>query len=410
MKGAVQNMSKPVFEKLSKASRNLVDICKALKQSGCIIEDRHWETLIDQKVVEVFTSNKKNQVDRALDFLALSDTETHDILLEHAETMSESCTLQKDGIHYDCLFVVIPVVVWTRFQIPSPALSLNTQTALVNLLKKHISASSVEIAIHPHLCSVEQMPKSFDQTHLWCNALARQALNLPVTPLSTPKPLTEDLSMLADTRYIMAAFCVAQNQPIFKWQQASEHFAEQRQRCLQPWQEEALPLFRELLPACGLEFPLPDAFYIGNREADKRIRYAALTASIQWLQNTLNIPAESFRATIAGIGEEQVKEYRIGFTFLDSHQVIYGCMWPLFSEEQEETIPETITESAQVLYIVEQLQANGIKHIICINDMLKPGLHEETDEPLFPNPSGELTYISAPDDFDDIDISSEQFH
>ena len=403
-------MSKTAFTKLSKASQVLIDACKALKQSGCIIEDRYWENLIDHKVVDIFNSNKKNQVDRALDFLASTDTETHDILLEHAETMSESCTLEKDGVYFDCLFIVIPVVAWTRFQIPSPTLNLKTQTALVNLLKKHISATSVEIAIHPQLCSVDQMPKSFDQTHLWCDALARQALNLPVNPLSSPKPPAEDAHMLADTRYIMAAFCVAQNQPIFKWQQASEHFAEQRQRCLQHWQEEALPLFRELLPACGLELPLPDAFYIGNREADKRIRFAALSASVQWLQNTLNIPAESFRATIAGIGEDQIKEYRIGFTFLDSHQVIYGCMWPLFSEEQEETIPETITESVQVLNIIEQLQDNGIKHIICINEMLKPGRHEETDEPLFPNPAGELTYISAPDDFDDADISSEQFH
>lgn len=84
-------------------------------------------------------------------------------------------------------------------------------------------------------------------------------------------------------------------------------------------------------------------------------------------------------------------------------------MWPLFSEEQED-IPESITESEQVIHIIEQLQANGIKHVICINDMLNPGKHEETDEPLFPNPAGELTYISAPDDFEDIDISSEQFH
>ena len=403
-------MSKPEFAKLSKASQALVDACMALKQSGCIIEDRHWENLIDQKVVDIFNSNKKNQIDRALDFLSSTDNETHDILLEHAETMSESCTLEKNGVIFDCLFVVIPVVAWTRFQIPSPALNLKTQAALVNLLKKHISATSVEIAIHPQLCSVDQMPKSFDQTHMWCNALARQALNLPVTPLSSAKPPVEDLSMLADTRYIMAAFCVAQNQPVFKWQEASEHFAEQRQRCLKPWQDEALPLFRELLPACGLELPLPDAFYICNREADKRIRYAALTASVQWLQNTLNIPAESFRATIAGTGEEQVKEYRIGFTFLDSHQVIYGCMWPLFSEEQEETAQESITESASVLNIIEQLQANGIKHIVCINEMLKPGMHEETDEPLFPSPDGEPTYISAPDDFDDADFSSEQFH
>lgn len=402
-------MSKPVFAKLSKASQDLVDTCKALKQSGCIIEDRYWENLIDQKVAEIFRSNKKNQIDRALDFLASTDNETHDILLEHAETMSESCVLEKDGTLYDCLFVVVPVVAWTRFQIPSPTLNQKTQTALIKLLKKHISAASVEIAIHPRLCSVEQMPKSFDQTYLWCDALARQALNLPVTPLSSPNPPAEDPPMLADTRYIMASFCVTQNRPVFKWQEASGHFSEQRQRCLAPWQQEALPLFRELLPACGLELTLPDAFYICNREADKRIRYAALSASVQWLQNTLDIPAESFRATIAGIGQNEVKEYRIGFTFLDSNQVIYGCMWPLFSEEQED-IPESITESEQVLHMIEQLQANGIKHVICINEILNPGKHEEAEEPLFPNPAGELTYISAPDDFEDIDLSGEQFH
>ncbi|NLY65745.1 MAG: DUF2863 family protein [Alcaligenaceae bacterium] len=403
-------MSKPAFAKLSPAGQDLVDTCKALKQSGCIIEDKYWEKLIDQKIVQIFNANKGNQIDRALDFLATTDTETHDILLEHAETMSESCVLEKNGIHYDCLFIVVPIVAWTRFQIPSPAINPKTQDQLIGLLKKHISATSVDIAIHPHLCSVDQMPKSFSEVHEWCDSLARQALQLPHRELSCADMPEEDLPMLADTRYIMAVFCTPQNQRVFKWQEAEEKFAEQRALCLTPWQNDALPVFRELLPACGLELRLPDAFYIGNREADKRIRFAALTASVQWLQNTLDIPAEAFRATIAACGDSQIKEYRIGFTFLDSHQVIYGCLWPLFSDELDDTQDEPIAETEPLQHIIEQLQENGIKHIICINEMLKPGAHEESEEPLFPNPAGELSYVSAPDDFDDMDFSGEQFH
>ena len=388
------NRKKPAS--LHASDQPLLDLCLALKQSGCIVEDRYWENLIQTALLDIFKQNRKKTVERLLDHLSDSDSETHDILLENAETLSESCEWVHDGVTYDCVFVAIPVIAWTRFEIPLPILDGTAQLALSKLLSQHIAASDVRMAIHPQILSVDQMPRSFTGVFQWMMAITGKVFGTQVRSGVPVDDQSEDMQLMSDSRFVLAALCTPKGQAVFRWQQVQGPFSEQRQACLDNWRTAATPLFQKLLPACGIELMLPDAFYIANRQADKRIRFAAITAATQWLQTVFDTTPDAFRATIALYQDEALREIRIGFTLLQSHEVIYGCLWPVFPDETEDQQLETINDFAQLNTLLDHLQNNGIRHITCLKEVLD-GSSDVSDEPLFPNPAGELMPVMMPD-------------
>ncbi len=392
------NRKKPA--NLHPSDQPLLDLCLALKQSGCIVEDRYWENQIQTALLDIFRQNRKKTVERLLDYLSDEDSETHDILLEHAETLSESCEWISEDVTYDCVFVAIPVIAWTRFEIPLPVLDAQTQESITQALKTHVAASNVRIAIHQQLLSVDQMPRSFTGVFQWMRAITGKVFG---TSLRSSVPVDEQpegMQLMSDSRFVLAAFCAPRSEPVFRWQQGEGPYSEQRKRCLENWRTAAEPLFQKLLPACGLELMLPDAFYIANRQADKRIRFAAITAAAQWLQTVFDTPPDGFRATVALYQESQLREIRIGFTLLQSHEVLYGCLWPVFPDEVENQQLETINDFAQLDVLFEHLQANGIRHITCLKEVLD-GSSDVSDEPLFPNPAGELMPVMMPETAED---------
>ena len=109
---------------------------------------------------------------------------------------------------------------------------------------------------------------------------------------------------------------------------------------------QAQPTLAALLPGCGFESLLPDAYYVSNREADRRVR--PLRAAISWLEGAVNLEASQLRAVVAG-GESRIDEYRIGFTARNSNDVYYGCVWPLYGREEDlpadEGQPDVVDET-----------------------------------------------------------------
>ena len=374
----------------------LLDLCLALKQSGCIVEDRHWESRIQAEILAIFQQNRKKTVERILDYLSESDSETHDILLEHAETLSESCEQTIDGMDCDCVLVAVPVIAWTRFEIPTPSLDSRQQQQLQALLQQHIAATQVRIALHPRVLSVDQMPRSFAGVYKWMDAIVARTFGTSAKPAMPAEEIAEDMQLMSDSRFVLAIFCTPRNQPVFRWQETGPAFSEQRAASLALWTEHATPLFHKLLPACGIELMLPDAFYIANRRADKRIRFAAITAAAQWLQTVFETSADAFRATVALYQDSQLREIRIGFTLLQSHEVIYGCLWPVFPDETDDQQLESLNDFSLLDQLLAHLQDNGIRHVTCLKEILD-GSGYVSDEPLFPNPAGELMPVMMPD-------------
>lgn len=147
-------------------------------------------------------------IEAALEVLYQHNAGAYEILVEQAETLSESLTLQKEGADHDVLLVVAPVVAWTRFSIPYGPIRLGLLDALKAQLHGHILAADVRLAMAPELYSVDQMPRSFSATRLWLNRLGAQALGLTLPRMPATDSATEVANLLADTRYVVAAVAV----------------------------------------------------------------------------------------------------------------------------------------------------------------------------------------------------------
>jgi hypothetical protein len=176
-----------------------------------------------------------------------------------------------------------------------------------------------------------------------------------------------------------------------------------------------------LLPGCGIELLLPEAYYVACREADKLIRPVSIRAAVHYLTNTLAIEPSDLRAVVAGFGEEsadgQIDEYRVGFTLRQTADVIYGIVWPLYGQEDEDGTPVEGLINAGISGIEEQkaplddilghLNEAGITHVKRHAEHFVAEYCDDCGAPLFADPAGELVHAEMPDD---TPSGGEHFH
>jgi hypothetical protein len=384
--------------RLTRDAERLVALSLALNGSGSRVEDRFWERELEGVLGKQLRTAQDATIESALEVLFQSNPGGYEILVEHAETLSECTVLEKNGQLFDVLLVVAPVVAWTRYVIPSGPVRADLLDALRAQLHGHVLAANTRLALAPELYSVDQMPRSFSATQQWLNQMGAQALELPVT--RAPKQEAEVANLLADTRYLVGAVAVPHDEPIFRWQEAGLGRAD-RDACLKQWAAQATPLFADLLPGCGFECLLPDAYYVSNREADRRVRPLSLRAAVTWLEGALSIAPDQIRAVIGGCGEIEIEEYRVGFTARNSNDVVYGCVWPLFGREDDHPDAPAQEEIATLL------RELGVTDIRRLPGLLPLEFCEDCGAPHFPNPVGEMVHAEPPEE---TPTASAHFH
>src|SRR5690606_26287926 len=171
-----------------------------------------------------------------------------------------------------------------------------------------------------------------------------------------------------------------------------------RAEALARWTEQVQPTLAGLLPGCGLECLLPDAYYVSNRDADRRVRPFAVKAALAWLETAASMPAGQLRGVIGACGTAGVEEYRISFTPRNRNDVLYGCVWPLYGREEEPSAdaetgaPDTAEEIAALL------KEHGVADIRRLPGLLPVEYCEDCGAPYFPNPLGEMVHPELPED------------
>jgi hypothetical protein len=236
------------------------------------------------------------------------------------------------------------------------------------------------------------------------------------------KPATkapETAPFLADTRYLLVAVLAPVGAPLFRWQVPANqaNFIAERGDALAQWRAQATPTITRLLPGCGIELLLPEAYYVACREADKLIRPVSIRAAVHYLTHTLTIEPAELRAVIAGFGEEtgdgQIDEYRVGFTLRQSPEVIYGIVWPLYGQEDEDGTPaEGLAgiagiAAAPIDDILTHLHAAGVTQIKRHSERYVAEFCDDCGAPLFADPQGELVHAEMPEDTPQ---GTEHFH
>jgi hypothetical protein len=417
--------SKDSSQKLSAESQRLISISQAIVQAASRIEERSWERQLDSHLQKLLKSNHQDTIDTTLNALFKEDLNAYDTLMEGVEAVSESSLMveQQDGVEttWQALLVAAPILAWTRFSIASGTIPPELMSTLAAHFSAHLLAEGTRMAIAPTLFAIDQLPRTHAETYAMTHKLAQAAhKGAALKPIAKP---AETAPFLADTRYLLIAVVAPLNAPLFRWQEAQyqSSFMTERANALEQWRSQATQNVARLLPGCGIELLLPEAYYVACREADKLIRPVSIRAAVHYLTNTLGVEASDLRAVIAGFGEEsadaQIDEYRVAFTLRQTADVIYGIVWPLYGQEDEDGTPvEGLThaaiaglpeQQAPLEEIMTHLNEAGITHIKRHNEHFVAEYCDDCGAPLFADPTGELVHAEMPEDTPE---GSEHFH
>jgi len=417
--------SKDSSHKLSAESQRLTSIAQAIVQAGSRIEERAWERHLDTHLQKLLKSGHQDTIDTTLNALFKDDLNAYDILMEGVEAVSESSVMveQHDGAEtsWQALLVAAPILAWTRFSIASGTIAPELASTLSAHFSAHLLAEGTRVAMAPTLFAIDQLPHSHAETYALTHKLAQAAYKgSALKPIAKPP---ETAPFLADTRYLLLAVVAPLGAPLFKWQepQYQSNFAAERANALEQWRTQATPNIARLLPGCGIELLLPEAYYVACREADKLIRPVSIRAAVHYLTNTLDVEASDLRAVIAGFGEEgsdgQIDEYRVAFTLRQTNDVIYGIVWPLYGQEDEDGTPvEGLLQAgiagieqnrAPLEEIIAHLNEAGITHIKRHSERFVAEYCDDCGAPLFADPTGELVHPEMPEDMPQ---GGEHFH
>ena len=417
--------SKDSSLKLSAESQRLASIAQAIVQAASRLEERAWERHLDVHLQKLLKSNHQDTIDTTLNALFKEDLNAYDTLMEGVEAVSESSIMveQHEGAEtsYQALLVAAPILAWTRFSIASGTIPGELLQTLSAHFAAHLLAEGTRMAMAPTLFAIDQLPRTHAETYAMTHKLAQAAhKGSAIKPIAKPP---ETAPFLADTRYLLIAVVAPLGAPLFRWQEPQHqlNFMGERAHALEQWRAQATDNVARLLPGCGIELLLPEAYYVACREADKLIRPVSIRAAVHYLTNTLAVEPSDLRAVIAGFGEEsadgQIDEYRVAFTLRQESEVIYGIVWPLYGQEDEDGTPVeglihagiagVADQKAPLEDILSHLNEAGVTHIKRHNERFVAEYCDDCGAPLFADPSGELVHAEMPDD---APAGNEHFH
>jgi len=381
---------------LPRETRQLMTLARCLSQSSSYLEDKYWRELLGQQVQRVLHNKKSLLLERALLRLQDGEPEAAENLLEQAQTQTESTRLEHDGQLWDVLLFSAPVLAWTRYQLPQGQTLAAAQLAeLTHVLQTHIAAPGTRLALIPQLLQSEQLPDNFQQTYQLALKLGRAALR--GTRVTVPADQESWDGLLVDARFLVGAVVAPVDAPLFRWQ--SPDGQPDKLACFEAWSSAVTPMLQPLFMGCSIQCPQADAWYISNRETDRRMRPLALQAVVTWLQNSF----PDLCATVVGCGQEGLEEYRIGFTLPHSKQVLHGCLWPLLGNE------EGLDEDQQAAYAADEIAAMlrelGVGEVRYLPGLFPAEFCEDCGAPHFPNPLGTMQHPELPEEMDSSPIS-----
>ena len=404
-----RSLKSPV-RKFSADSQKLASLAQSLVQSVSRLERRHWGSRLDQALQKMLGNQQQQAIDSALDHLFHTDPAGYDVLLDGVETNSSSCQRAHEGRNYEGMLLAIPVIAWTRFAIPSGQIAGEHLQALFAHLHGHVLAHQVRAVLAPALFSIDQLPRSYCDTYLLMQRMVDAALTGKT--LQLPNELPETAPFLADTRYLLMAVTAEAREPLLRWEEEDAGLNAQasRRSVLSQWQSQAGPNVQLMLPGCGIELLLPDAYYGACREADKAVRPVSLRAAVHYLTHSLGVEANQLSVVIAAVGDQssgmRVDEYRVSFSSGSNPEVYYGVVWPLYDEESaDEEVPADVLRRpglpmplSPLQQIVTALREAGVTKIQNSDTVFSPEFCDDCGAPLFCDSADEMVHAEMPED------------
>lgn len=374
--------------RLTPRIETLVQLAEAYARSSSRLEDAAWERELDTLIISLIEEHNEEGLNAALDHLHGSNSRAYDMLADMIEAHCECLSLRDHGDQdkeYDVQLIAVPVLAWSRFNIPSGTIPAPLLETLQVQLQAHVLAANARVAMANFLFSPDHLPHGFCPTAELTRELGEAALHHRSVSID-PALLPETMKFLSDTRYVLGAVLVPRGEVLFRWQEKDG----KRDTAERNWLNQGGNAMQPLLTGCASELILPQAYFTACRDSDRASRPFSLQASIEFLKTTLDVPARALRAIVAPFYEDDLVEYRVGFTQGSDKQVIYGLVWPLLEVEDENS-----DTPAQIEALLKQ---HGIEQIIQLDHRFPVEFCDDCGTPLYPSPDGEIVHAELPEE------------
>ncbi|MBC3930555.1 DUF2863 family protein [Undibacterium curvum] len=388
--------------KLAAESQRLVNLALAVAQSASRIEDNAWQARLDTYVRKNLRLQHQDLLDAAAEHVFHSHPHGYEVLVETLETISTSCTLTHQGQDWQCLLVAAPVLAWTRYDIASGALPATILNHLHQQMQAHLLAPATRLQLLPNLYSIDQLPRNHCETF---SLLEKQAQALVAqTQTASEAQKEKTVPFLADIRFLLAVIATPAGENLFRWQQLDAPYDSEAAKalCLEAWKAGTEEQFKHVLPGCGIDLLLPEAYFSACRDADVAIRPASILAAVYYLTQTLEKDSSHFRVVIGACANAdnagQIDELRLSFLLNETPEVIYGVIWPLYQAEDQQTAIGLDEQEDLQGDIPEILRQAGITDIVLLDEVFSMEFCDDCGTPLFPDHAGDLVHPEMPDD------------
>ena len=367
--------------RLSRDAERLAWLAQALADSGSRLEDAWLESEMTTLIEKLLRSGDEEALNQALDRLHDTHPRAYDDL---ADLIEAACEISRVGDTWR-LILALPVLAWSRYAIPARTLPQATLDSLRAQLSGHVLAADTRVHFANFLFSPDQLPQGYCDTRVFADALWASAAaghDLVVEGDSLP----ESQTFVSDVRYILAVVQIPAGRPVFRWNEPDGN----RDTALEAWRQQAGASLQALLTGCAYEMLLPDAYFSAWRRADRETRPFALRAAVEYLKSLFNVPAGRLRAVAAPYYDRWLEEWRIGFTGIDSDDVVHGVTWPLLGGEDENA---DLAASIEAL-----LKETGLGEVRVLDTRMPLEFCDDCGAPLFPNPEGESVHAELPEE------------
>lgn len=408
----MQRTTQPIQQKISSDGKKLVALAKEMFCASSFTESEFARFRLQVLVAALIEKAHQKTLNEAGEYLFGTDMEAYNCLLEVIESYCESAIVIEQGRRYLFLLVAVPILAWTRYTIPSGRLEDRIYQKLAENFRQIMLAENVRMKMSPILFTVDQLPME----HIEVFKASRKFIDSIQTgePCIIPTK-TENMQFMADGRYLLVGLMAEEGQPLFRWQADADptEIESRKEACMQHWKQVAMPLMLQVLPGCNLDFLQPGGLFNTCRKTDQEIRPATVMAAVQYLENALNVPAQSLGAVIGGFGKEssgsQVEEYRISFYQPGDSKIVYGVVWPIFGVEEInglsmpvllENHPDALNTKGgkqllEIFHLLRQLNIHFEKHPV---DRFITEYCDDCGQPLFVDTNGELAHAEMPEE------------
>lgn len=375
----------------TRETNQLVRLAEGLASSKSRAEDVFWERELEAAITTYLDQNDEEAINRALDRAHDSEDDTFDALADVVESLTESMTIESELGRQRVTLFCAPILTWGRTKIPAKSIPKQTLTNLAVQLGAHIFSSKAKIAIADFLFAPDQLPHSYSESREMLARLAdairdRSHLNVDVSTLE------EAPDVVCDMRMIIGAVQVTDGEAMFAWEEMTTPVEEARQSCLTAWRNQGGAAVQSMLIGFPFELTLPRTFFAACRDADLASRAYSIGASVSYLEAVTATPPSKLTAVVGGCWGNGIEEYRIGFSLGDEDDVVHGTIWPLVSDEAEDT---PVVEEIETL-----LRAAGVGTVIALEERLPLEFCDDCGAPHFPNRDGEMLHAHLPEDAD----------